>query len=51
MIKVLDLILTILLIVLTVYSLFVARKWHKVGNKYDMLADELLNDKGAYKDD
>ena len=34
-------ILTILMIVLTVYSLYVVRKWHKVGIKYDMLADEL----------
>ena len=33
--------LTIPMIVLAVYSLLVARKWHKVGIKYDMLADEL----------
>lgn len=37
----LNLVLTILMIVLAKYSLYVVRKWHKVGNKYDMLADEL----------
>ena len=37
----LDLIIKILMIVLTIYSLYVVRKWHKVGNKYDSLADEL----------
>ena len=29
------------MIVLAIYSLYVVRKWHRVGIKYDMLADEL----------
>ena len=37
----LDLVLSLLMIILAVYSFFVVLKWHKFGIKYDRLADEL----------
>ena len=47
----LDLVLSLLMIILVVYSFFVVRKWHKVGIEYDRLADELKKEVVTVEED
>lgn len=43
-------ILTILMIILVLYSIYVTRKWHKVANKIERLVDSSY-EIGGQKDD
>lgn len=48
--RMLNSILTILMIILVLYSIYVTRKWHKVANKIERLVDSSY-EIGGQKDD